>query len=206
MIVVLDYGLGNLGSIKKMVRRVGGSCEISSSVEAIADATKLVLPGVGSFDKAMQNLRSGGFLDILNQRVLRDGVPCLGICLGMQILFESSEEGQEKGLGWIKGRVRRFSFEEGSKLRIPHMGWNVGYPVRPSPLLDNMFAENRFYFVHSYHVECDDPDDVMLYTEYGYRFPSGIQRGQIYGLQFHPEKSHKFGKRIFEAFLRLPEC
>jgi glutamine amidotransferase len=150
----------------------------------------------------MSRLRSTGLSEALNHSVIQRAVPILGICLGMQVMTATSEEGTMAGLGWIRGRVRRFNLER-QALRVPHMGWNAVTQVKPSLILDGMFPEPRFYFVHSYHVECDDPDDVILTTEYGYRFTSGIGRGNIFGVQFHPEKSHKFGMRLLQQFASL---
>lgn len=204
MIVVIDYGMGNVGSVVNMLRKVGADAEATGDVDAIAQASKLVLPGVGAFDAAMTRLRDRDLVSVLNRRVIEDAVPILGICLGMQVMTESSEEGREAGLGWFAGGTRRFRFEDGEpRLRVPHMGWNVVRTVKPTPLFDGMFEEPRFYFVHSYHVYCRNQDDVMLTTDYGYRFVSGISKGNIYGVQFHPEKSHAYGMRLLKNFAEL---
>ena len=205
MIVVIDYGMGNVGSVVNMLRKVGAEAEATGDPDAIGRAGKLVLPGVGAFDAAMTRLRDRALVPVLDRRVLEDGVPILGICLGMQLMTESSEEGTGPGLGWFAGGTRRFRFEGPSlqRLRVPHMGWNVVRAAKPTPLFDGMYDEPRFYFVHSYHVYCSDPADVMLTTEYGSTFVSGISRGNIYGVQFHPEKSHKFGMLLVRRFAEL---
>lgn len=204
MIVVVDYGMGNVGSVVNMLRKVGADAEATGDVSAVARASKLVLPGVGAFDAAITRLRERELVSVLNRRVLEEGVPILGICLGMQVMTESSEEGSEAGLGWFAGGTQRFRFDDPvQRLRVPHMGWNVVRPARPTPLFDGMYEEPRFYFVHSYHVICRNDEDVMLTTEYGYRFVSGISRGNIYGVQFHPEKSHKFGMHLVRRFAEI---
>ncbi len=204
MIVVIDYGMGNVGSVVNMLRKVGAEADATGEPARIAQATKLVLPGVGAFDAAMTRLHDRDLVPVLNRRVLDDGVPILGICLGMQVMTESSEEGDERGLGWFEGGTRRFRFDGPEpRLRVPHMGWNVIRAVKPTPLFDGMYDEPRFYFVHSYHVYCRNVEDVMLTTDYGGTFVSGISRGNIYGVQFHPEKSHKFGMHLVRRFAGL---
>ncbi len=187
-----------------MLRKVGAEADATGEPARIAQATKLVLPGVGAFDAAMTRLHDRDLVPVLNRRVLDDGVPILGICLGMQVMTESSEEGDERGLGWFEGGTRRFRFDGPEpRLRVPHMGWNVIRAVKPTPLFDGMYDEPRFYFVHSYHVYCRNVEDVMLTTDYGGTFVSGISRGNIYGVQFHPEKSHKFGMHLVRRFAGL---
>ena len=204
MIVVIDYGMGNVGSVVNMLRKVGAEADATGEPARIAQATKLVLPGVGAFDAAMTRLHYRDLVPVLNRRVLDDGVPILGICLGMQVMTESSEEGDERGLGWFEGGTRRFRFDgQEPRLRVPHMGWNVIRAVKPTPLFDGMYDEPRFYFVHSYHVYCRNVEDVMLTTDYGGTFVSGISRGNIYGVQFHPEKNHKFGMHLVRRFAGL---
>ncbi len=202
MIVIVDYGMGNLGSILNMLRRVGAEAMVSSRVADIESAAKLVLPGVGSFDAGMRRLRELGLVDVLSEKVLRLKTPTLGVCLGMQLLTTSSEEGTEPGLGWIEARTVRFRFEgEQSRLKIPHMGWNTVTIRKKANLFAGMDDQSRFYFVHSYHVVCDDPEDVAATTEYGYEFVSAVERGNITGAQFHPEKSHRFGMKVYTNFV-----
>lgn len=208
MIVVVDYGMGNLGSILNMLSRIGVQAVASSSPEVIAKADKLILPGVGAFDTAVANIDSGGLREPLNKRVLGDGVPALGICLGMQLFMRNSEEGKLPGLGWIQGETVKFRFSlpgvPGANHRLPHMGWNRLEVAKPDhPLYRGMYEEPRFYFVHSYHVVCDDADDVLATSEYGYRFTASCGRGNIQAVQFHPEKSHKFGIRMLTNFANL---
>jgi glutamine amidotransferase len=200
-IVIVDYGVGNLGSIANMLTRVGARSVISSDSATIEKASKLILPGVGAFGNGMRNLNESGFLPILNRRVLQDKVPILGICLGAQLFFEKSSEGDIPGLGWIHGEVVKFNFPPADrKLKVPHMGWNIVRPRRESALFRDAQGEQRFYFVHSYYLAPKDPSVVLTTTNYGHEFASGIQSGNIHGVQFHPEKSHKFGMKLLKNF------
>jgi imidazole glycerol-phosphate synthase subunit HisH len=202
MITIVDYGMGNLGSIQNMFKRIKVESEITSEVGTIARAKKILLPGVGAFDAAMQKIESAGLLEVLNRKVMVDKVPTFGICLGMQLLTKSSEEGKLPGLGWIDARTVKFNFTNNS-LKIPHMGWNTVNVKRESSLISDLPAEPRFYFVHSYYVSCAQATDVLTTTHYGMDFHSIIQHNNIFGAQFHPEKSHKFGMRILENFARI---
>jgi imidazole glycerol-phosphate synthase subunit HisH len=204
LITIVDYGLGNLGSIKSMLRRLGFAAVITSDAGEISAADKLILPGVGAFDNGMSNIRERGLEGVLRRKALEEGTPILGICLGMQLLADSSEEGREPGLGWIPGRAVRFSFPGGGTgLKVPHMGWNTVSARRDDPLAAGFLPEMRFYFVHSYHVICDDPEDVLLTTEYGGPVTAATRRGNIMGTQFHPEKSHKFGMIVLKNFAEI---
>lgn len=205
MIVIIDYGMGNAASILNMIRRMGGEATISSKHDLITQATALILPGVGSFDNAVDKLNSSNLIPLIKHRVLNDRIPFFGVCLGMQLLFDSSEEGERRGLGLIPGTVKRFNFEHLSDttLKIPHMGWNLVYPKEGGALFSGLESEPRFYFVHSYHVVCDNPTHEIATSVYGYRFTCGVQRDNIYAVQFHPEKSHKFGMQMFKNFLEL---
>jgi glutamine amidotransferase len=205
MIVIIDYGLGNLGSIANMLKKVRAEAKISSDPAEIEKADKLILPGVGAFDHGMQNLEEQGLIPLLNRRVLEEKTPTLGLCLGMQLFTGSSEEGARPGLGWIEGKTVRFRFDPNqSGLKIPHMGWNFIQPKCDSPLWTDWYGEEtRFYFVHSYHVECHDPNDILATTVHGYEFTSMVQRENIIGTQFHPEKSHKFGMNLMKNFAEL---
>lgn len=202
MITIVDYGMGNLGSIANMIRRMGGESVIASTPQQVAGAQKLVLPGVGSFDNGMEALNRLGISQALHEAVLKRGVPVLGVCLGMQLLLEKSDEGSLPGLGFLPGRVRRFEVAS-QGLRVPHMGWNRVELVRQSRLVTAVDQEQRFYFVHSYFVECADEADVTGVSHYGHRFVSMFERGNIMGTQFHPEKSHRFGMALFENFLEI---
>ena len=205
MIVIVDYGMGNVGSIANMLKKIGVPSVISADPDRIAAAGKLILPGVGAFDTGMTNLERSGLTPILHDAVMRRGTPVLGLCLGMELLMQRSEEGACGGLGWIEGSAVRFRFPDGSdQLNVPHMGWNS---VRPGPraaLLRGLPAEARFYFVHSYHVVCDRAEDVGGWTHYGYEFASVVERGNVMGTQFHPEKSHRFGMALLTNFAALP--
>jgi len=205
MITIIDYGLGNLGSIKNMLKKLGTSSEITNDPYKIEMATKLILPGVGAFDDGMMNLKNSKFIDLLNKKVLIEKVPVLGICLGMQLMLKSSEEGVLPGLNWINGSAKRFNeIYNGEKLRIPHMGWNILYPSGEAlkNIFSSDFEELRFYFVHSYFVEIENPDEIIGFTEYGNRFVSAFKKENITGMQFHPEKSHKFGMAILKNFIQ----
>ena len=195
--------MGNLGSIINMFKRINVASKVSSDIDEIYKAEKILLPGVGAFDAAMRRINEGGFKEVLNDKALKEKVPVLGICLGMQLLTRRSEEGQLDGLSWIPADTLKFKFDGSSNLKIPHMGWNLVYPKKASPLTENFPAETRFYFVHSYYVKTDNTDDVLTTTHYGIDFDSIIQHENIYGAQFHPEKSHKFGMRLLENFARI---
>ncbi len=203
MITIIDYGMGNLGSISNMFKRIGVEAEITGDKEKIAASTKILLPGVGAFDAAMQRINDFGFRELLDRKALQDKTPVLGICLGMQLLTNSSEEGALPGLGWIPGKTTRFNFEKGSSLKVPHMGWNQVHEKNASALTNNLPPDPRFYFVHSYYVTADDASHVLTTTVHGIEFNSIIQKENIFGAQFHPEKSHKFGMKLLENFARL---
>ena len=202
MIIVLDYEMGNIGSIINMIKKAGGEAVLSSDLARIETAEKLILPGVGSFDTGMQNLDKLGLIDVLRRRVIREKVPILCICLGMQLLSEKSEEGVLPGLGFISGQTVKFKFDNvNANLRIPHMGWNSVNIKKESPLFCEMYENPIFYFVHSYHIVCNNAEDVLTTTSYGYEFTSSLQRENIFGTQFHPEKSHKYGLRLMKNFV-----
>jgi len=203
MIVIANYGMGNLGSISNMLKRIGAESRISASPDDIAAAAKLILPGVGAFDAGMRNIEERGLRRVLDEKALGQKVPILGICLGAQLMTTASEEGELPGLGWVPGQAKRFSVAEPQSLRVPHMGWNDVRVSADSPLTAGLPAESRFYFVHSYYIRVDQERDSILKTTYGVEFDSGIRRDNIFGVQFHPEKSHRFGMKILENFARL---
>ena len=204
MITIVDCGLGNIGSIVNMLRKVGIAAQRVSTIDGIAKAEKLILPGVGSFDHGMRSLRENGLIEVLSERVIRREVPMLGICLGMQLLTESSEEGNEPGLGWLKAKTVKFHFEERhADLKIPHMRWNEVHPVRRDTLFHDLDDDAGFYFVHSYHVVCENQKDVLATANHGYDFACAVQRGNIFGTQFHPEKSHRYGMTLLKQFVQL---
>lgn len=201
MIMIVDYGMGNLYSVKNMLKYLGYDSVVTGDVSQLREADRLILPGVGNFGKAMGIIKESGLLDVLNDKVLKEKTPILGICLGMQLLLEHSEEGGCDGLGWIPGEVKRFAFPDGSGLKIPHMGWDYMEKQNYSPLLADITGGERYYFVHSYYAQCSDRRDAAAVTEYGIRFDSVISKNHIMGTQFHPEKSHKFGMRILRNFV-----
>jgi imidazole glycerol-phosphate synthase subunit HisH len=204
VLAIIDYGMGNFGSIESMLRYLGAKSTIVSDPQELEEASAIILPGVGSFDNGANKLES--FRPILSKRTIDDEIPFLGVCLGMQLLFESSEEGDAKGLGWIKGRVKKFDFSgmpDNEQLVVPHMGWNEVKITRENALFDSNISKNRFYFVHSYHVDGVNKEDIISTCHYGYNFGCAVQRDNIYGVQFHPEKSHKFGKQIFKNFIKM---
>lgn len=201
MITVIDYGVGNLGSVRNMLKRIGVPAVVTADLDAIASAEKLLLPGVGAFDNAMGRINETPLRAVLDRKAREDRTPILGICLGMQLLTRGSEEGQIPGLGWIPASTVRIPAADG--LKVPHMGWNVARPTRSDPLTQDLPQPSRFYFVHSYCVHVDDPADSLLRTTHGVTFDSAIRRDNVWGAQFHPEKSHKFGMKLLENFARL---
>jgi imidazole glycerol-phosphate synthase subunit HisH len=203
MITVVDYGAGNIGSVLNMIRKVGGQAVASGQSDELLKAEKILLPGVGSFDNAMSRLKNLALIEVLQERA-EAGVPFFGICLGMQLLSNNSEEGTLPGLGLIPGSVRRFKFDaEQAHLKIPHMGWNRAEPLREHSLCKGLENDARFYFVHSYFYECENPEHVLFKSTYGSDFASGIQRENVMGVQFHPEKSHRYGMQLLKNFIEL---
>ncbi|MBU5636079.1 imidazole glycerol phosphate synthase subunit HisH [Geomonas sp. Red69] len=201
MITIVDYGMGNLGSIRNMFKRIGAAAVITGDLEQIARAEKILLPGVGAFDNAMLRIDESGLREVLDQKALVERVPVLGICLGMQLLTRSSEEGSRPGLGWVAAQTKRFPALPG--LKVPHMGWNLVELTRDSALTGGLAGEVRFYFVHSYYVCVDDEKDQILKAHYGLDFTAALQHDNIYGAQFHPEKSHRFGMQLLKNFASL---
>jgi glutamine amidotransferase len=203
MIYVLDYGAGNVGSVTRMIEHVGGQSRRVTDPASLADAEKIVLPGVGAFDHGMSLLRSAGWDDALNEAVLERSIPILGICLGMQLMCKTSEEGRLPGFGWIDAEVKRFAAAPGSDMKIPHMGWNVVKVAKENPLLPMGAGEWRFYFVHSYYAVCSDSSDILATAEHGQDFVAAFSRQNIFGAQFHPEKSHRFGMHLMQNFVEM---
>jgi imidazole glycerol-phosphate synthase subunit HisH len=201
MIHVVHYGIGNVGSIRNMLHRLGVEAVLASDADGLREARKIILSGVGSFDRAMEELERRGLVDALNEKVQGDSVPILGVCLGMQLFTKGSEEGARPGLGWLDARTVLLPRGNGdSALRLPHMGWNSISLKRETPLLEGLPEDKRFYFVHSYHVTCADTEPVAACAEYGIEFTCAVAKDRIYGTQFHPEKSHRFGMRVLENF------
>ena len=202
MICIIDYGLGNSGSLVNMCQKIGYSAAFSNDVSIINTATHLILPGVGAFDSGMKNLKERGLVEILHNAVVERQTPILGICLGAQLMFEGSEEGTLPGLGWIKGSVKKFNDKKG--LKVPHMGWNSLSPISQERLYFNMpDYPPRFYFVHSYYFEPENSEEISAYCHYGFPFAAAFEKLNINGVQFHPEKSHKFGTQLLTNFLAI---
>lgn len=201
MIGIVHFGLGNVGAVQNMLTKLGVRAKTISSPDELRTASKLILPGVGSFDTGITRLQSSGLLPTLRDLVLVRKVPILGICLGMQLMTRSSSEGTQPGLAWVHAETRRLDPMGVRGLRVPHMGWDVVRPAKQSPLIDDLPEDARFYFLHSYHVVCDDRADSLLRTPYGkVDIDSGFQHENIVGVQFHPEKSHRFGMWLFKSF------
>jgi glutamine amidotransferase len=201
MITIVDYGMGNLGSIQNMFKRIGTPSRICADPRVLESSDKILLPGVGAFDGAMERINSGGFREVLERKARIERVPILGICLGMQLLTRSSEEGRLPGLGWINAQTLRFP--QIDELKVPHMGWNAVNPVSPNALISGLERDARYYFVHSFFVKVDDQQDSLLTARYGVTFDAAIAHGNIFGAQFHPEKSHRFGMHFLSNFARI---
>jgi len=200
MVTIVDYKVGNLGSIHNMLKKIGVPALITSSLEEISSAEKLILPGVGAFDSGINSLKKHNIWQILNDKVLKQKTPVLGICLGMQLLCNRSEEGKEAGLGWIDAEVTRFK-PTNKRFKTPHMGWNYTTSPKESKLFANMYDDPKFYYVHSYYVTANDDSSIAKST-YDITFDAALEKGNILGTQFHPEKSHKFGMKLLENFVQ----
>lgn len=202
-IVIIDYGMGNHFSVQKKMNRLGYDAIITDDVELIKDSEKIILPGVGHFGRAMENLHQLNLIDILNEEVLQKKKPILGICLGMQLMASTSEEGNTKGLNWIDATIDKFNVTDQLKYKIPHTGWNQIKPLKNSKLLDGIADSSEFYFVHSYHFNCKDKSDALFSTDYESAFISAVEHDNIIGVQFHPEKSHDTGMQLLKNFIEL---
>lgn len=200
MIRIIDYGLGNILAFRNVYDRLNLPVGVAREAADLEGTTKLILPGVGAFDHAMERLEASGMREAIATRVLQQGMPVLGICVGMQMLAEGSEEGRRSGLGWIPGVVRRF---QGASLALPHMGWNDVVATRPGGLFRGMEQDARFYFLHSYYFECREAADSLAVADYGGKFACAVNRSRIYGVQFHPEKSHHWGVQLLRNFADL---
>jgi len=206
MIAIVDYNMGNVGSIRNMLRKIGAESVITSDVDRISRASKLILPGVGAFDNGMTHMQQMGLMDVLGEMVLERKIPVLGICLGMQLITRRSEEGELPGLGWIQADTVRFEFDhQAESTKIPHMGWNIARPRHCDTLFNGLgdTDDTAFYFVHSYHVVCDDEADVLARATHSYEFTCAIEKGNILATQFHPEKSHRYGMQLLKNFVEM---
>ncbi len=201
MIAIIDYKTGNLRSIQNMIKKIGFQSIITSKKEEINKATKIILPGVGSFDKGMSSLKELELIEILKNKTLKNKVPILGICLGAQLMTKSSEEGVLNGLGFIDGLTLKIKKEKNSNFKVPNMGWRFVKYNNQSKLFSKMYPNPRFYFVHSYHLKINDIKNVIVDSDYPFSFNAGFEFENILGVQFHPEKSHKFGMKLLENFI-----
>jgi len=204
VIGIIDYGLGNIRAFSNIFKKLNIEHKIVSKADDLKDVTKIILPGVGAFDHAMKCLNGSGMREMLDQMVSEENIPVLGICVGMQMLAHSSDEGNEKGLGWIDGEVKKF---DASKLTnrepLPHMGWNTVFPLKKIKLIESLGESPRFYFLHSYYFVCNNSDDIVSTTEYGEKFSSIVNSKNVYGIQCHPEKSHSNGVQLLKNFGEL---
>ncbi len=204
MITIINYGLGNVRAFSNVYKRLDIPAVVATSASDLQGATKLILPGVGSFDHAMELLQQSGMRETIDELVLAQGVPVLGVCVGMQILAAASAEGQLQGLGWINGDIRRFdSLNDRQPLCFPHMGWNDVNPTGSSALFEGLSKDARFYFLHSYYFQCASSENILAQTDYGATFSSAVHFKNIFGVQFHPEKSHHYGVRLLKNFAEM---
>jgi imidazole glycerol-phosphate synthase subunit HisH len=201
-IVIIDYGMGNIRSVLNKVNRSGFEGIVTADINKIRSADKFILPGVGHFLNGMNKLKERNLIDILTEKVLVEKTPILGICLGMQLLTRFSEEGNAPGLGWIDADTVRFQLTD-IRHKVPHMGWNTLKQMKDSPLFKDIPVNSNYYFVHSFYVRCNNPEDILTTTWYGHEFVSSLQKDNIFGTQFHPEKSHEWGQKMLTNFLEL---
>jgi glutamine amidotransferase len=202
-VVIVDYGMGNLFSVQKKLDQMNVKTIVSSSISDIESADKIILPGVGHFEKALINLEQMKLTEVLNHKILEQKTPVLGICLGMQLMCNQSEEGEGEGLKWIDATVKRFQLSNTLRYKVPHTGWNEIEIVKESPLMSGITNGSEFYFVHRYYVECNNPSDVLNTTNYEINFSSAFQKDNIFGVQYHPEKSHDTGTKLITNFVNL---
>lgn len=204
MISIIDYGLGNIKAFENVYRHLGIAFNVAKSCVDLEESSKIVLPGVGSFDHAMRQLQQSGMKEKLDELVLEKALPVIGICVGMQMLAKSSDEGQLDGLGWVDAVVRKFDEESiHYKTHLPHMGWNDVRAVKENVLLKDLETAAKFYFLHSYYFDCNDKSDTIAVADYGIEFTCAINKANIYGVQFHPEKSHQYGVQLLNNFANI---
>ena len=202
-VVIVDYGTGNLSSVRRAVIRAGAECRVSSEAADIESSDKLILSGVGHFESAMANLRKSGLIEAMEKAVMIDRKPILGICLGMEVMAKTSEEGSAAGLGWFNAKAVRFKSSDKLKYKVPHIGWNQVRVKKDSPLMKKIPDSAEFYFIHSYYLNLEDESDLLNETNYEVKFPAAIAKDNIFGVQYHPEKSHKVGQQLLENFIEL---
>jgi glutamine amidotransferase len=202
-VTILDCGIGNIKSVQRMVQAAGATGEIIDCPEKLIDARRLVLPGVGAFDAGMDAL-ADGWIETLRELALARKIPVLGICLGMQLMCRRSEEGRRSGLGWFEADVVKVDTGGDGRMKLPHMGWSVVTSTGPNPLIPNDQGEQRFYHLHTYRPLCDRGEEILATAHYGRQFTTAVRKGNLFGVQFHPEKSHRFGLELFRRFLSLP--
>lgn len=201
MITIIDYGVGNVLAFVNVYNRLNIPVTVAKSADNLRNASRLILPGVGSFDHAMQQFDQSGMRQLVEQLVMRDKLPIIGICVGMQMLAKSSDEGNLPGLGWIDGKVKKFDLSAmPPDTNLPHMGWNDVAPVAEGGLFKGMEKDSRFYFLHSFYFECHQQSNVLAVSDYGGNFSCAVQRDNVFGVQFHPEKSHHFGSQLLKNF------
>ena len=204
MVAIIDYGVGNVFAFQNVFKRLNIPSKIAKSVNDLKDASKLILPGVGHFDFAMTQLNKSGMRDRLDELVLLQKIPVMGICVGMQMMAHKSDEGTLAGLSWIEGCVKKFDEATiNHHTKLPHMGWNDVKPNQNHPLFKGLEQEAIFYFLHSFYFKCVNQENSISKTDYGIKFSSSVQHDNIYGIQFHPEKSHSYGERLLENFAKL---
>jgi glutamine amidotransferase len=204
MITIIDYGVGNVLAFVNIYSRLNIPIAVAKSSDDFVKATKLILPGVGSFDHAIQQLDQSGMRQSIEQLVLQQGMPIMGICVGMQMLANTSDEGTLPGLGWVDGKVKKFDMSAMPRgTNLPHMGWNDVKPVVEGGLFNGMEQDSRFYFLHSYYIECHQQSNILALTDYGGQFCCAVRRDNMYGVQFHPEKSHYFGSQLLRNFAKI---
>lgn len=204
MIVIIDYGVGNINAFVNVYKRLNIPTKIARTEADLEGAEKLILPGVGHFDHAMEELIKSGMLNKLNELVLEKKVPVIGICVGMQMMANSSDEGVCEGLKWIDATVKKFDETKINQVtRLPHMGWNDVTPIVKNPLFEGLENDSLFYFLHSYYFECNNSEDILAVSDYGGDFTCAAHHGNVYGIQFHPEKSHKYGETLLHNFAKL---